>query len=168
MIGGKPWGHDFANSKYILVFGWDIVGKGKVVWARAFAEAKRKGAKIVSFNPWKSAGTSAVADESISIRPGSDLAVANAMIHVILAENLYNKEFVEAYTNFPQYETRSAPTSPPTRPSGPKRSPTSRPGRSPGSPASSRSRAPASAPLHKKTPTANYANGTETTFAITS
>jgi len=166
MIGGKPWGHDFANSKYILVFGWDIVGKGKVVWARAFAEAKRKGAKIVSFNPWKSAGTSAVADESISIRPGSDLAVILAMIHVILEENLYNVEFVEGLTNFKQYETEIRAHFAPYTPEW----------------AEALSDVPARdiariarefaltrpgvCPLHKKTPTANYANGTETGFAI--
>ena len=166
MIGGKPWGHDFANSKYILVFGWDIVGKGKVVWARAFAEAKRKGAKIVSFNPWKSAGTSLIADESISIRPASDLAVVNAMIHVILAENLYDKDFVESYTNFPQYEAEIRAHFEPYTPewaealSDVPAHDIARIGRE------FALTRPAVCPLHKKTPTANYANGTETTFAI--
>ena len=85
ILGTKPWGHDFANSKYILTFGWDLVGKAKVVWARGVTDAKKKGAKIVSFNPWKGCGTSLVADESISLRPGSDLAVALAMTLVGLA-----------------------------------------------------------------------------------
>ncbi len=167
VIGGFVWGHDFANANYIVTFGWDVVGKAKVVWARAVTDAKKKGAKIVSFNPYKAAGTSVVADEAISIRPGSDLAVVNAMIHVILAENLYDKAFVEGLTNFPQYETEIRAHFAPYTPEWAEALSDV--------PAETITRiarefatqGPAIAPIHKKTPSANYANGSETTFAIT-
>lgn len=167
VIGGFVWCHDFENAKYIVTFGWDLVGKAKVVWARAVAEAKKKGAKIVSFNPYKAAGTSVVADEAISIRPGSDLAVVNAMIHVILAEGLYDEAFVEGLTNFPQYETEIRAHFAPYTPEWAEALSDV--------PAATIRRiarefatqGPAVAPIHKKTPSANYANGTETSFAIT-
>lgn len=167
VIGGFVWCHDFANAKYIITFGWDLVGKAKVVWARAVAEAKKKGAKIVSFNPYKAAGTSVVADEAISIRPGSDLAVVNAMIHVILAEGLYDKAFVEGLTNFKEYETEIRAHFAPYTPEWAEELSDV--------PAATIARiarefatqGPSISPIHKKTPSANYANGTETSFAIT-
>lgn len=102
-IGAKLWIYDFPNSKYILCFGWDQPSKGKVVLTRRFSEAKRRGAKIVVVNPLVTL-MSSQADEWISIVPGTDLAFALAMINVILDENLYDKDYVEKYTNFKDYE----------------------------------------------------------------
>ncbi len=101
--GGKGWGNDFENSRYILLFGFDLVARSKLVFVHTLNAARDKGAKVVFFSPVCTA-TARFADEWYPIRPGSDLAVALAMISVILEENLYNREFVEQYTNFPQYE----------------------------------------------------------------
>ncbi len=97
--GGKTWCNDFENSKYILLFGWDLVAKAKIVYANGIVKARSKGAKVVHFSPTYTA-TSRMASEWHNIKPGTDLAVALAMINVIVSENLYNKEFVDAYTNF--------------------------------------------------------------------
>ncbi len=101
---GKTWCNDFENSKYILLFGWDLVAKNKIVYAQGITGGKDKGAKVVCFNPQYST-TARFADEWYPIKPGTDLAVALAMIHVIIGEGLYNKEFVDQYTNFAQYES---------------------------------------------------------------
>jgi len=167
VIGGFVWCHDFANAKYIITFGWDLVGKAKVVWARAVTEAKKKGAKIVSFNPYKAAGTSVVADEAISIRPGSDLAVVNAMIHVILAEGLYDKAFVEGLTNFKEYETEIRAHFAPYTPEWAEELSDVPAGTIARIAREFATQGPSISPIHKKTPSANYANGTETSFAIT-
>jgi len=101
--GGKSWGNDFENSRYILLFGFDMVTKTKLAYAHGVLAAKQRGARIVVFNP--EFNTQArLADEWYPIRPGSDLAVALAMIHVIVNENLFNQEFVDQFTNFRQYE----------------------------------------------------------------
>ncbi|MFN0165988.1 MAG: molybdopterin-dependent oxidoreductase [Bryobacteraceae bacterium] len=101
--GAKTWANDFANSKYILLFGWDILAKTKIVYANGIIDAKDNGAKVVCFNPQYST-TARFADEWYPIRPGSDLAVALAMINVIVSENLYDKAFVGEYTNFTENE----------------------------------------------------------------
>ena len=101
--GGKTFSNDFENSKYILLFGWDMVAKAKLVYANGVLKAKDKGAKVVHFSP-QFTKTSSVADEWHAIRPGSDLAVALAMVNVILSENLYDADFVSKYTNFGEYE----------------------------------------------------------------
>lgn len=102
--GGKTWCNDFENSNYILLFGWDLVAKAKIVYANGIVKARSKGAKVVHFSPTYTA-TSRMASEWHNINPGTDLAVALAMIQVIVSEDLYNKEFVASYTNFAQYET---------------------------------------------------------------
>ncbi|HET8549141.1 MAG TPA: molybdopterin-dependent oxidoreductase [Bryobacteraceae bacterium] len=103
--GGKTFANDFENSKYILLFGWDLVGKAKLAYANGVLNAKDKGAKIVHFSPTYTT-TSRVADEWYPIRPGSDLAVALAMINVIVSENLYHRDFAADYTNFPDFENQ--------------------------------------------------------------
>jgi thiosulfate reductase/polysulfide reductase chain A len=103
--GGKSWCNDFENSKYILLFGWDLVTKAKIVYANGIVQARAKGAKVVHFAPSFSA-TSRMASEWHNINPGTDLAVALAMIHVILKGDLFNKEFVAQYTNFSDYEEK--------------------------------------------------------------
>jgi thiosulfate reductase/polysulfide reductase chain A len=102
VFGERMFGHDLASTKYILSFGWDMPAKGKNVYARTCAGGMRAGAKLVFFSPYRSA-TAGIADEHHTIRPGSDLAVALAMIHVILQEHLYDSAFLDAYTNFPDY-----------------------------------------------------------------
>lgn len=101
--GGKSWCNDFENSKYILLFGWDLVAKAKIVYANGVVKARSNGAKVVHFSPTFTA-TSRMSNEWYNIKPGTDLAVALAMIQVIVGENLYNKDFVDKYSNFPQYE----------------------------------------------------------------
>jgi thiosulfate reductase/polysulfide reductase chain A len=163
--GGKTWCNDFENSKYILLFGWDLVAKAKNVYARAITEARANGAKVVHFSPNYTA-TSRLANEWFPIRPGTDLAVALAMIHVIVGENLYDREFVQNYTNFPQYESEIRAHFAPYTPEWAE-------GES-GVPAVEIRRiarefaasSPAIAPAHKKTLCANYLNATQLVHAI--
>ncbi|WP_353892963.1 molybdopterin-dependent oxidoreductase [Proteinivorax hydrogeniformans] len=94
---GKPWTYDLKNSKYILCFGTDLLGKAKNMHMQHVTDAMRKGAKLVVLDPYKSI-TAGKAHEWIPIKPGTDLAFTLAMIHVIIKEELYDKEFVEKYT----------------------------------------------------------------------
>jgi thiosulfate reductase/polysulfide reductase chain A len=92
---------DVANSRYILNFGSNpyenhefFVGLiGRLVEARL-----TKGAKLVTFDPRlsKTAGNS---DEWFPIRPGTDGLVALAMAHTIMKLELYDREFLERWTN---------------------------------------------------------------------
>ena len=95
---------DLANSKFILLFGWNPMTAIK--WAylpAALMTAIDKGAKLVVVDPVFTA-TAAKAGEWIPIRPGTDGILALAMGHVIVAEGLYNKEFVDNRTvGFPEY-----------------------------------------------------------------
>ena len=59
---------------------------------------KRNGAKFVSVNPVRT-GYSAIADEWVPIRPGTDGLLALAMVHVLLSRELFDWEFLVRYTN---------------------------------------------------------------------
>lgn len=163
--GGKTFCNDFENSKYILLFGWDMVAKAKVVYANGVLKAKDKGAKVVHFSP-NFTKTSAVADEWHAVRPGSDLAIALAMINVIVSENLYNRDFVESYTNFSNFENE-------IRANFQQYTPEWAAGESdvPADDIARIAREFAASgggivPAHKKTLCANYANGTQLVHAI--
>jgi anaerobic selenocysteine-containing dehydrogenase len=64
----------------------------------AIAKFKRDGGRFVSVNPVRT-GYSAIADEWVPIRPGTDGAFLLAVIHELLAKGLYDREFVTRYTN---------------------------------------------------------------------
>ncbi|SHG65838.1 thiosulfate reductase / polysulfide reductase chain A [Thermosyntropha lipolytica DSM 11003] len=98
-LGVANYVPDFENSKYILCFGWDQLGKGKNSLARGMIEGKvNNNAKVVVFDPRLST-TASKAHEWIPIRPGTDLAVVLAMLNVIISEERYNKEFVAKYVD---------------------------------------------------------------------
>jgi thiosulfate reductase/polysulfide reductase chain A len=90
---------DAVQSRYILLFGWNPLGATK--WShlpRIVTRAREHGARLVVVDPVLSA-TARKADEWIPIRPGTDGALALAMAHVIVRENLYDHEFVEKWTH---------------------------------------------------------------------
>lgn len=163
--GGKQYTNDFENSKYILLFGWDQVAKNKIVYANGIVKARANGAKVVRFAPTYTA-TSKMSTEYHNIRPGSDLAVALAMINVIISENLYDRDFVDLYTNFGQYEseirTHFAQYTPHWA-SELSDVPAADIARIAREFATTR---PAIAPAHKKTLCANYMNATQLVHAI--
>lgn len=163
--GGKQWTNDFDNSKYILLFGWDQVAKNKIVYANGIVKARANGAKVVRFAPTYTT-TSKLSTEYHNIRPGSDLAVALAMINIIVSENLYDRDFVEKYTNFPEYESQIRTHFAEYTPQWAEELsdvPAAVISRIAREFATTR---PAIAPAHKKTLCANYMNSTQLTHAI--
>jgi len=104
---------DIARAKYILSFGWNPLAATK--WAylpAAFTKALEAGAKLVVIDPVFTA-TAAKAAEWVPIRPGTDGALALAMGHVIVGEGLYDRDFVENWTEgFAEYKEFVADKSP--------------------------------------------------------
>lgn len=58
---------------------------------------KEKGAKIIVIDP-RTTSEAKMADLHIRVRPGTDLALALALMNVIITEELYDKEFVDKWT----------------------------------------------------------------------
>jgi formate dehydrogenase major subunit len=61
-------------------------------------EAKARGARVFHIDP-RFTRTSAVADQHVALRAGSDIAFLGGVINYILSSQLEFREYVEAYTN---------------------------------------------------------------------
>jgi sulfite dehydrogenase (quinone) subunit SoeA len=107
-IGGSFWEFgepDWEHAKYFVMFGVAEdhdsnpikIGLGKL---------KKRGAKFVSVNPVRT-GYSAVADEWVGIRPGTDGLLVMALIHELLRTDRVDLEFLVRYTNAPWLVVRN-------------------------------------------------------------
>lgn len=93
-VGMEP--QAFRDSKYIIAWGANIHATNVHLWP-FIEEARRKGAKLVVIDPYKTR-TARCADWYLPINPGTDVALALAMMHVIINENLYDADYVSKYT----------------------------------------------------------------------
>src|SRR5438034_2555149 len=87
----------FRHSKLILAWGANILGTNVHLWP-FIVEARRNGAKFYVIDPHLNR-TGKLADKHFSINPGSDAALAFGMMHVLIAENLCDADYVERYTS---------------------------------------------------------------------
>src|ERR1700740_2564365 len=93
-LGTEP--EQFVHSRYIIAWGANIHGNNVHLWP-FIQEARRKGAKLVVIDPYRTR-TAACGDWYLPINPGTDGALALAMMHVIISENLHDADYVSKYT----------------------------------------------------------------------
>lgn len=93
-LGTEP--EQFRHSKYIIAWASNIHGNNVHLWP-FIAEARRNGAKLVVIDPYRTR-TAECADWHLPINLGTDAALALAMMHVIIGENLYDADYVAKYT----------------------------------------------------------------------
>ena len=95
---------DFELCRYVILWGTQlghIVNTVPLISSPNLAEARRQGTKLVVIDPFCS-NAAAKADEWIPIRPGTDGALALAMLHVMTHElGIYDVEFIRNQTNGP-------------------------------------------------------------------
>jgi molybdopterin guanine dinucleotide-containing S/N-oxide reductase-like protein len=92
--GTEP--EQFSHSRYILAWGANIHGANVHLWP-FIEEARRAGGKLVVIDPYRTR-TAACADWYLPIHPGTDVALALGMMHVILGENLHDADYVARHT----------------------------------------------------------------------
>ena len=100
--GGFFDGHestDFLNSKVIVLWANNVAETSIPDW-RIIKEAQAQGATIVSIDP-RFTATSAGSDAWLPIRPGTDAALADAMINYIIQHRLYDTAYLQQYTVAP-------------------------------------------------------------------
>src|SRR5215470_9561778 len=92
--GTEP--EQFRHARLILAWGANILGTNVHLWP-FIMEARRKGAKLYVIDPRRNR-TGAAADRHYFIHPGSDTALALAMMHVIITEGLHDAAYVSRHT----------------------------------------------------------------------
>jgi anaerobic selenocysteine-containing dehydrogenase len=89
---------DLERSNLIVIWGKQPAYSGAPLGdLKTILDAQARGAKIVSIKPSMEPDV-ALADVWVPIRPGTDAALALAMLNVVINENLYDAEFVSRWT----------------------------------------------------------------------
>jgi anaerobic selenocysteine-containing dehydrogenase len=99
-IGGSFWefgGPDLERSKLFIMIGTAEDHHSNPMKI-ALSKFKRNGGRFISINPVRT-GYSAIADEWVPIKPGTDGALLLALIHEIIQQGLYDRDFLVRYSN---------------------------------------------------------------------
>jgi anaerobic selenocysteine-containing dehydrogenase len=99
-IGGSFWefgGPDLERSRLFVMLGTAEDHHSNPMKIE-LAKFKRNGGRFISINPVRT-GYSAIADEWIPIKPGTDGALLLAVIHEIIKTGLYDRDFLTQYSN---------------------------------------------------------------------
>ena len=91
-IGLGGGGEEFEQAKLALLVGRSPSDSSPVLW-KSLREARRRGLQVVVVDPRRTKAADE-ADLHLAIRPGTDRALALGMLHVIIREGLYDREFV--------------------------------------------------------------------------
>ena len=96
----------FAESKLIIIWGSNSIGSNLHFW-RYVSQAKRDGAKLICIDPCKSE-TAEKCHEHIALLPGTDAALALAVMHELVNHDWLDHAYIEAYTlGWPLLKERS-------------------------------------------------------------
>jgi formate dehydrogenase major subunit len=88
--------NEALSSDVIVVIGANPTENHPVA-ATYFKQAVKRGAKLVMLDP-RGTALKRHASHRLQFRPGTDVALLNAMMHVIVTENLHHRQFVEGQT----------------------------------------------------------------------
>ena len=101
----------FKHSKYIVIWACNSVSTNLHHW-HIVKDAQKAGAKVVVIDAYASR-TAKAADWHLAPRPGTDGALAMALIHTLIEEDLIDRDYVDAYTvGFEELAARAAARSP--------------------------------------------------------
>jgi anaerobic selenocysteine-containing dehydrogenase len=99
-IGGSFWefgGPDLERSKLFIMIGTAEDHHSNPMKVE-LSKFKRHGGRFISINPVRT-GYSAIADEWVPIKPGTDGALLMAISNELLKQGLYDRDFLVQYTN---------------------------------------------------------------------
>ena len=102
-IGGSFWefgGPDLERAKLFVMIGTAEDHHSNPMKI-AISKFKRAGGRFISINPVRT-GYSAIADEWIPIRPGTDGALLMALLHELITNDHIDHAFLKRFTNAPQ------------------------------------------------------------------
>ena len=102
-VGGSFWefgGPDLDRSKVFVMLGTAEDHHSNPMKI-ALSKFKRSGGRFISINPIRT-GYSAIADEWIPIKPGTDGALLMALLHELIRTDTLDHAFLKRFTNAPQ------------------------------------------------------------------
>jgi len=86
----------FDEAKLIILWGANPIVSNLHLWSRV-QDAKRRGAKVVAIDPYRSLSAEKCS-QHVALLPGTDGALALAMMHVLIGEDLLDHDYIRQYT----------------------------------------------------------------------
>lgn len=86
----------FEHAKLILLWGTNPITSSIHLWRRV-QQAKRRGAIVVAIDPYET-DSAQKCDRWLALRPGTDAALALAMIQILIAEDRLDHEWIAQHT----------------------------------------------------------------------
>jgi anaerobic selenocysteine-containing dehydrogenase len=93
-------GREMAESDLIVIWGTNAVATQVNVMTHVTQARKMRGAKVVVVDPYRG-GTAKTADIHLAVRPGTDGALACAVMHVLFKEGYADREYMAKYADVP-------------------------------------------------------------------
>ena len=102
-VGGYrgPDPRELAHSDLIVIWGGNPVATQVNVMTHVTRARKARGAKLVVVDPYRS-GTAAVADLHVMLRPGTDGALACALMHIAFRDGWADRAYMARYADCPE------------------------------------------------------------------
>jgi hypothetical protein len=94
-------GREMAKSDLIVVWGGNPVSTQVNVMTHIAKARKERGAKLVVIDPYRT-GTAEIADMHLAPLPGTDGALACAVMHVLFKEGYADRAYLARYTDDPE------------------------------------------------------------------
>ncbi len=98
LAGPDP--REMAKSDLVVIWGTNPVNTQVNVMTHAVRARKERGAKIVAVDVYQN-GTMQQADLAVLVRPGTDGALACAVMHCLFRDGFADREFLERHTDAP-------------------------------------------------------------------
>ena len=98
LIGADP--REMAKSDCVVIWGTNAVVTQVNVMTHAIRARKERGAKIVAIDIYETE-TMRQADLALRVKPGSDGALACAVMHVLFRDGLADRAYLDRYTDAP-------------------------------------------------------------------
>ena len=86
----------FAQSKLIVIWGSNAIASNLHFW-RIAQEAKRRGAKLICIDP-RHSETADKCHEHVALLPGTDAALALAVMHELIVHGWLDQDYIDRYT----------------------------------------------------------------------
>ena len=88
--------NEIENADVAIVIGANPIENHPVA-ATYFKQFAKRGGKLIVMDP-RGQALKRFASHMLQFRPGADVSMLNAIMHVVVEEELYDKQYIEAYT----------------------------------------------------------------------
>ncbi len=95
-VARKGLQYDYKNARHLVLFGRNLFAALLLTETRAVMEMLQKGGRL-TYVDVRVTETSSKATRFFHVRPGTDYALALAMVHQVIRENAYDAAFVDKY-----------------------------------------------------------------------